>query len=157
MEDAALMLFAQKGPPPAAGAAAGFGAILGICLYAVILIASIAWAVFVYVSMYQALNSVSPGNRDMEPAMIFLMLIPCFGFIWYFFVVIRIASSFRKEFEDRGLREDGDFGQLFGILAPLIPCVGLILMIMWVMKIRGYTAQLTGGGKKRRSKDDDDE
>lgn len=152
-----LMLFAQKGGGGDGGAAAAGGMMIAMmCCYGVILVAALAWQIFVLITMYKALNAVSPGNRDMEPAMIFLIFIPFFGFVWYFFIVIRMASSLRKEFADRGLKEDGDFGQLFGILAPLIPCVGLILMIMWVMKIRGYTAQLTGGGK-RKSRDDDDE
>jgi hypothetical protein len=151
------MLFAQRGGGGGgAEAAGGMIAIVAMCCYGTVILASLAWAIFVYVSLYKAFSAVSPGNRDMEPAMIFLMLIPCFGLIWYFIVVIRLASSLKKEFADRGLKEDGDFGQLLGILV-ILPVVGFICQIMWVFKIRGYTAQLTGGGGKRRSRDDDDE
>jgi len=151
--DQSLLLFAQKG---GGDAGAGIAIVVQLCCQGLIGIASIAWMVFVYYTLYQAFNAVSPRNRDMEPGMIFLMLIPCFGIVWYFFVVIRLASSMEKEFRDRGLRGDGDFGKLCGILV-IIPCVGPIFQIMWILKIRGYTAQLQGSGKRRKISDDDDD
>ncbi len=55
--------------------------------------------VYVLIQNYNALNAVAPRNRDMEPAMVFLCLIPCFNLIWYFFIVIRrVGSSLEKEF-----------------------------------------------------------
>jgi bacteriorhodopsin len=154
VDQTALLLFAQQ-RGQGGGEAGGAVAIATMCCQGLIYLAMLAYVVFMYMTMYQALNAVSPRNRDMEPGMIFLMLIPCFGIVWYFFVVIRIASSLEKEFADRGLKEDGDFGRLLGILV-IIPCVGFICGVMWLMKLRGYTAQLTGGGK-RRAKDDFDE
>jgi len=149
-----LLLFAQqKGPPPEAAAIA----FAVICFYLVILVGALALQIWFLVTAYKALNAVSPRNRDMEPGMIFLIFIPLFGIVWYFFIVIRIADAFAKEFDDRGLRSDGDFGKLIGILAPLIPCVGLIMHIMWIMKVRGYTARLAGGGSRKRIRDDDDD
>jgi hypothetical protein len=140
------MLFAQRrgGPPPDAGAYL----IIAVCCWGFFIIAGIAWAIFMYVSLYRAFNAISPHNRDMEPASIFLMLIPGFGGIWYFFVVIRLASSFANEFRERGLREDGDFGQLMGILV-IIPCIGAICSVIWIMKVRGYTERLTRLGGNR--------
>jgi hypothetical protein len=114
-----------------------------------IVVVSLGYAVFFYVTVYQAFNAVSPRNRDMEPGMIFLMLIPFFNMIWYFFVVIRMASSMEKEFSDRGLRKDGDFGLMLGILAAVVPCFGLIMAIMWLMKIRGYTEMIRRSGSSR--------
>jgi hypothetical protein len=99
----------------------------------------------------------------MEPGMVFLSLIPLFGAIWNFFIVLRIASSLKKEFDDRGLRSDGgDYGQtigLWGLILNIIGCapVGLIMIIMWLFKIRGYTAQLAGGGAPRNRDDENDE
>ncbi|MSQ96439.1 MAG: hypothetical protein EXR98_18055 [Gemmataceae bacterium] len=102
-----------------------------------------------------ALSAVAPKNRDMEPAMVFLLLIPCFGLIWWFITVMRVASSLQKEFEDRGLEPDGDFGMLLGLLM-IIPFVNIIFMILWNLKISGYIAELTGAaGKSLRSDDED--
>ncbi|MBI2808282.1 MAG: hypothetical protein HYX68_25120 [Planctomycetes bacterium] len=101
-----------------------------------------------------ALNAVSPRNRDLEPAMVFLLLIPCFGLIWWFILVMRVGSSLAKEFEERGLEPDGDFGTLMGILV-IIPFVGIIFAILWNLKISGYVAELadTGGGRRSRRRD----
>jgi hypothetical protein len=157
MDPVSLMLSAQrqpKGPPPEAAAAA-FGLVaVYICVVAFAVIVGGALQIWWYITAYKALSAVSPRNRDMEPAMIFLRLIPCFGSIWYFFIVIRIASSLKKEFDDRGLREDSDFGQIIGILMPLIPCANIVLFFMWVLKIRGFTARLERSNS-RRSGDDD--
>ena len=151
MDAAPLMLFAQQKPPAGAEAAGGVFAILMVCmmlvLYVILPLVMIGLQIWFYITAFQALSAVSERNRDMEPGMIFLMLIPCFGIVWYFFVVIRIASSLQKEYADRGLPAEGDFGMLLGILSPLIPCVGLITFIMWIMKIRNHTKELQGRGR----------
>ncbi len=142
MDATPLILFAQKGDDAVAGAL-GFLVICGFgLLYVVLPLIGLALGIWFYVVAFQALNAVSPHNRDMEPGMIFMMMIPCFGPIWYFFVIIRIASSLRKEYQERGYQDDGDFGQLLGILSAVIPCAGIITLIMWINKIRGYTARL---------------
>ena len=99
----------------------------------------------------------------MEPGQVFLALIPLFGWVWNFFILLRIASSLRNEFEDRDLRSDGgDYGQtlgLWGLIVTYIGCgfIGIIIYIMWLFKIRGYTAQLVEGGGRRRSRDEDED
>jgi hypothetical protein len=155
-----LILFAQKKANPEAEAAAGiFIALYCLCI-AFSVIFGIAMTIFTLMTLWKALWAVLQHNRDMEPGMIFLLFIPGFSAIWIFFIVLRVASSFQKEFEDRGIKSDGgDFGQTFGIwaLVAQILCfpVGIVMYIMWLFKIRGYTAQLTGG--RRKSVDVDDE
>ena len=38
----------------------------------------------------------------MEPAMVFLLLIPCFGLVWNFFLYPRLSRSFQKYFQSVG-------------------------------------------------------
>jgi hypothetical protein len=132
------------------------------------------------ITVYGALNTVSPRNREMEPGMVFLMLVPCFNIVWYFFIVLRLASSLEREFRDRGLSGDGDFGKTLGILTFfcfLCAPAAWICQFIYINKIRGYTTELAsaGGGrgrirdyeedddedrprrKRRRSRDDDDD
>jgi hypothetical protein len=141
-----LILFAQKGGGGGGEAAAGIIGFAFICLmivaYVIAPLIGLALAIWFYVTTYSALNAVSPNNRDMEPGMVFLMLIPCFGIVWFFFVIIRVASSLRKEYDDRGIREDGDFGQLMGILSGVLPCVNLVTLPMYLMKIAALTKRL---------------
>jgi hypothetical protein len=122
------------------------------------LVISLAYLSFVAMSAQKCLAAISAQNRDMEPGMAWLVLIPCFGIIWIIIMAIRISSSLEKEYADRGMRADGDFGKMMGILS-IIPCIGFICNIIWVVKIRGYAAQLEGGGggRKRGRVDDIDD
>jgi hypothetical protein len=156
-----FLLFAQqKGPPPeAAGAAVAIVVLYCVCI-ATSLIVSISFTIFNLMTLYKALSAVSQHNRDMEPGMIFLLFIPGFSIVWIFFVVLRTCTSLQNEFEDRGIRSDGgDYGQTLGLWAVIsrFLCfpVGFIVYIVWLFKIRGYTAQLTG--RRRGSRDYDDE
>jgi Na+/melibiose symporter-like transporter len=151
-----MFLFAQKAPDAGAlGAGLGVIFFVWICLAATAGIISILFWIFLLMSTFKAFKAVSERNRDMQPGMVFLMLIPCFGIpIWYIFVVLRLSSSLEKEYADRGIRAEGDFGKMMGLLA-LIPCLTPIFMIIWLLKIRGYTAKLEG--KKGRGKADDED
>lgn len=161
-----LILFAQKGPPPEAAAAAGLGVMFFfVCmgLYAIIIVAMMGLGIWYLITAFQALNACSPRNRDMEPGMVFLVFIPIFGPIWQFFVVLRVASSLHREYRSRDMRGDGDFGKTLGLWMLILPftCVGgiasPILMIMYIMRVRAFTARLWSSGKSRRRDDDDED
>lgn len=119
--------------------------------------------VYVLIQNYNALNAVSPRNRDMEPGMVFLCLIPCFNLIWYFFIVARVASSLEKEFDDRGITGDRDFGNSVGTTGGVLACVcctpgWMICAIIHAIKVHGYTQKLQlGNERRRRIRDDDDD
>lgn len=163
----AMMLFAQQ--QPKGGGEGGIAALLvsltTCCISALVLAAVIAFVLWHLMAAYKALNAVSEDNRDMQPGMVFLIFIPLFGPIWHFFIIFRVASSLQKEFDERGLDADGDFGStlgLWGIILNIIGCamIGIILLIMWTLKIRAYTQMLTEGQaprKRRRRPRDEDE
>lgn len=132
------------------------------CVDLAILAVSIGWAVWYFMTTYKVLDACSPRNRDMEPGMVFLTLIPFFGIVWMFFVVFRISSSLEREFRSRGLRREGDFGStlgMWGLIANLLCCapVGLILQIIWLVQLMGFTRTLQGSGKRRRIRDYDND
>lgn len=160
---ATSVLIAQAKFGGGGGGGAETAQIIQLCVQGVIGVIGLGLFIWFMVAAYGALNAISPRNREMEPGQVFLLLIPCFNLIWYFIVVIRIAGSFDKEFSDRGIRGDGDFGKTLGIvmIILIILCgpIGWILQIMYIMKIRGYAAQLEGGGGRRKgiSADDDDD
>ena len=160
-----IILFAQRGGGEALGAL--FTGTLGLlcCGFEILLIAaSIGYTIWYLMSMYQALDACSPRNRDMEPGMIFLIFIPLFNVVWQFFIVLRVSSSLAREFRARGMRGDGDFGKTIGLWGLILPftCIGApaapICMIMYILRVRAFTAQLAGGGpSSRRDRDDDDD
>lgn len=65
--------------------------------------------IFFLIVQQNTLKAVSPENRKMRPAQVWLQLIPFFGIVWQFIVVVRISDSIRNELLSRA-REDSVLG-----------------------------------------------
>jgi len=127
-------------------------AFMGVGLVMVLI--ALVVAIFFLLTLSRTLAAVKPENRQMEPGLVWLNLIPLFNFVWIFFTVIKLADSLVREAADRSL-EFGDGGKALGIaygallVASLIPFIGLltsiaslvVFIIYWV-KIAGYKNQL---------------
>ena len=106
-------------------AAAAAVALLGIlCL---ILIVAIVIAIFYLLTLQKALSRVSPRNRLMEPAMVWLSFIPLFNIVWAFFIATRIPDSLRNEFRDRGQDDGCDYGKSIGLTNAILGVVSIPL------------------------------
>jgi hypothetical protein len=132
-----------------------------VAFYVVLIGIGIAVQIFFLLSLSRCLQQVAPRNRQMEPGMVWLNLIPCFSLVWMILTIIRISDSLRDEYEDRGLRGDGDFGRSMGIIyyVSQFVCgpVALVFFIMYWVKIAGYTKELSGSGRRPGRDDYDDE
>jgi len=167
----ALFAQQQKGDPAAAA-----GLAVGILIfYAVIILIAIGIQVMFLLSMSKCFKAISPRNRQMQPGQVWLALIPLFGFVWTIIMILKLSDSLRDEYDDRGIRGDGDFGKTLGIvyIVSSFICgpVALITFIMYWIKVAGYSKQLLSRGgyaddddededdrpRKRRSRDDDDD
>jgi hypothetical protein len=112
--------------------------------------------IFFLITLQGTLQRVRPENREMEPGLVWLNLIPIFNLGWQFFTIIKLTNSVRREYVSRGRPEPYDgFGfnlgiayciceccgiiPFFGILAGL---AGLVLWIMYWVKIAGYKREL---------------
>ena len=62
-----------------------------------LLLAFVIPAILFLLAQQRVLKVISPENREMSPGSVWLQLIPAFGMVWQFFVVIRIARSISKE------------------------------------------------------------
>jgi hypothetical protein len=89
-------------------------AVMGVVALVVFVI-SLAMAVAVCLIVTSALARVPVEHRKMEPGQVWLLLIPCFGLVWNFFVFQRVPDSFRSYFEARGRTEFGDCGRGLGL------------------------------------------
>lgn len=127
-------------------AMAGFG-LIGLLIGLVIMI-------FFLLTLMRTLAAVRPENRMMEPAMVWLNLIPLFNLVWIFFTVVKLADSVVREAAERGL-DVGDGGKALGIaygalmISSIIPLLGiitgiaaLVVFIIYWVKIAGYKNQL---------------
>lgn len=54
-------------------------------------------AVLFLLTQQRTIRLIQPHNRRIEPGEVFLQLVPLFGMVWQFFVVIRLSDSIRKE------------------------------------------------------------
>jgi hypothetical protein len=164
-------------------------AILGILIVAVVagLVIGLAIQIFYLLTLHRALDRVSPRNRLMEPAMVWLNLIPCFNIVWQFFIAIRVPDSLRNEFRDRGRDDGSDYGKTIAMTQAIINLGGafvgnivsrvpdmekvglgislltsvvvLVLFIVFWIKIASYSRMLTEdeGERDRRLDQFDDE
>jgi hypothetical protein len=125
--------------------------IAGLIVFAILLVPLI----FYLLTLQKALNNCAPQNRAMQPGLVWLMLIPCFGLIWHFFIVVWLAQSLGAEFKSRGIAEEPQPGLTLGIImcslccASIIPIIGALFglgyfvcwIIYWV-KVAGYSKKL---------------
>jgi hypothetical protein len=54
-------------------------------------------AIFYLITQQNTLKAIKHQNRFMSPGEVWLQLIPLFGIVWSFIVVIRISKSIKKE------------------------------------------------------------
>jgi hypothetical protein len=115
-------------------------------------------AIFYLLTLQKALARCSPAARTMDPAMVWLCLIPLFHFIWNFFVVMALGRSLGNEFARRGIPRDEMLpGQSIGLAMSICACCGIIpiinflagpaALVLWIIywiKINNYSALLGG-------------
>lgn len=69
---------------------------------------------FYFITLSRALELTSPGNRLMEPPLVWLQLIPLFGIYWSFVTVRAVSKSLKNECIDRDLDDGTDYGEATG-------------------------------------------
>ena len=97
-----------------------------------------------FITLQKALEAVSPQNRMMPPGQVWLSLIPLFNFVWMFFVVNKIADSFRLEcyrlnIPTKELKPSFGIGNAKNILhlGTIIPFLGALaslgFIVCWIL------------------------
>ncbi len=100
----------------------GLGLLEGIMLLAGLFL---LFQILFLVNLQRTLERVSPERRKMAPGLVWLQIIPLFGFFWFFYVVIKVRDSVREEFSARGWSTAGDFGVNIGF------ATGVLQVIAW--------------------------
>lgn len=116
----------------------------GLLAGGILMIAFIAFAImllpmiFYLLTLQKALNRCSPENRAMAPAMVWLNIIPFFGIVWHFFVVINMAKSLGAEFQQRQIEEEPEPGKKIGMIMCILACCGIIPLIGSLLSLAGF-------------------
>ena len=108
------------------------------------------------VHLYKLLSKCKQENRDMEPGLVWLNLIPVFNYGWIFYSLIKIRDALKKEYSARNLAtDDREFSFSIGLAycitqaCSIIPFLGLfsalaslVLWIIYWVKTNNYSKQL---------------
>lgn len=97
-----------------------------LVLLVVVFIVIIILYVFYLKNLQDLLNEVSPGNRQVPSANVWLMFIPLFNIVYRFILYPKISESLRLEFEERGAPKDGDYLKGLGLTLGIIGVVNAI-------------------------------
>jgi hypothetical protein len=95
-------------------------------------------------TLQKVLRKCAPASRTMEPGKVWLTLIPAFGLVWHFIVVLNMAKSLGNEFESRGIPcPEQAPGQTVGLANCVCSCctfipllgglAGLIGLVLWII------------------------
>jgi hypothetical protein len=111
--------------------------------------------VFYLLTLHRTLAACAPENRRMEPGLVWLQIIPVFGAVWQFFVVLAVSGSLDAEFRRRGIPAEPNPGQSLGLpmcilsVCAIIPVLGLLAVlagaVCWILywvRITGFKNQL---------------
>lgn len=96
---------------------------IALLLFLVVLGISFAVEILFLLNLQRTLERVSLVNRAMTPGLVWLQIIPVFGFIWFLYVVVKVRDSLRAEYKARGWPTDSDFGLNIGIAAGVLQIV----------------------------------
>lgn len=121
----------------------------------VIAIAAIMIAIFYLKNLQDVLKECSPRNQQVPPGNVWLMLIPLFNIVYPFILYPKISESLKREFEERGSVQEGDYLKNIGltmavlnicgfipVLGNIAGLAGLILLIIYWVKTAEYKNKL---------------
>lgn len=100
--------------------------------------------------LYKDYKAIPAQFRKLEPGLVWLLLIPCFGLVWNFFVFPRLGESFKAYFDSVGQTDVGDGGTTLGwayaicAACTIIPyanvvagVAAIVLLILFLVKAGG--------------------
>ena len=78
--------------------------------------------VFFLVTLQKSLKTISTYNRNMEPAAVWILIVPFLGTVFMFFVADAIATGFKREFEQRGVFTQANPTYAMGLTMATLQC-----------------------------------
>jgi hypothetical protein len=156
-------LYAQHADREAAQAMAAMMAVFFMMAIVAVAISLAILAVVAWL-ISGCLKAIPPEHREMEPAMVWLILIPLFNVVWNFFVLPKTSRSFQRYFAAKGRTEFGDCGEKIGlwcaicgaaslalqlvfrlnfVVGPVVGLATLALLIIYLVKVMGLKQFVT--------------
>jgi hypothetical protein len=111
--------------------------------------------IFFLLTLQKTLTRCAPAHRALTPGLVWLLLIPIFGFVWAFIIVDAMSKSLRDEYRSRQLTvEDAPTKNLGLAWAILMACTivpffgtfaGLGAFVVWIIywvKVAEYSGRI---------------
>jgi hypothetical protein len=112
--------------------------------------------IFYLLTLERALKKCAPASRTIEPWKVWLTLIPLFGLIWHFVIVVNVAKSLGNEFARLGIScPEWAPGLAIGLAACICDCgfylplvgryaavAGFVLWLVYWKRIANYSRDL---------------
>jgi hypothetical protein len=86
--------------------------------------------VFYLLALQHALSRCAPQNRTMAPGLVWLGIIPFFGFIWQFFLAVALGKSLGTELRIRNMPAPARPGQSLGIATGAVSCAATVFYVL---------------------------
>jgi len=131
---------------------------VGIVAVIIGLLVGFAVAILLIYLVYNVFRQIPEEHREMQPGLVWLLLIPCFGIVWNFFVYPKLADSFKNYFNSVGDESVGDCGKTLAwlyaafVVGSIIPYLGflvslasLVIWIIFMVKAYGYKNMIVAG------------
>lgn len=99
--------------------------------------------------MQRAMEACHPVSRSTEPGMVWLTLIPVFGFVWQFIASKNTAEALAREYHRRGWHSDEDRpGLELGAVTGVVVCGVVLVRVIFIQDIHpgfGFIGSLAIG------------
>jgi len=93
--------------------------------------------IFFLITLQNTLKAIAPGNRKMEPGMVWLSLIPLFNLVWQFIVVNRMTESIEAQLGKSGELMPERPAQSVGMAMCVLFCFGWIPFLGGLLSLAG--------------------
>jgi len=126
-----------------------------LALVGISILVSLAIHAFICYLLYRCYDRIPPQFRRQQPAMVWLLMIPCFAIVWNFFVYPPLSKSFKAYFDSINRTDVGDCQESIGLaysicgVASLVPYLGcltgvgaLVLLIIYLIKTNDLKNQI---------------
>jgi divalent metal cation (Fe/Co/Zn/Cd) transporter len=123
-----------------------------IHMLAILVIIPIIFAVLYINAISKTLRAIDPDMRTQSPGMAWLLLVPVFNVIWFFFLIKAIQDGFSRMQEAGRLKKDVDTGYNIGLAAGICWVATFIPRLMFLAFIPLFVFSVLHWNKLQRAR-----
>ena len=110
---------------------------LGVGVTFLLVLIALAIGILICWFLMTCFQRIPPQHRKQQPALVWLLLIPCFNLVWNFFVYPKLAESFKAHFDAAGPTDVGDCGQPLAMWYCILSVAGVGIALFAMIPIIG--------------------